>query len=95
VEENHKREWAGSCGFDEIGFGIRTGGRKDKMTGDTGGNVDQRFYGYCLRGVARNEVASTKNGENDSAKYRVNASVKCSSDFMKVIGTYERNSYER
>jgi hypothetical protein len=65
------------------------------MSGDTGRNVDQRFYGYCLRGVTGNEVASTKNGENDSTKYRVNASVKCSSGFMKVTDTYERNRCER
>ena len=64
------------------------------MTGDTGGNVDQRFYGYCLRGVTGNEVANTKNGENDSTKYRVNGSVKCSSGFMKVTDTYERKRCE-
>ena len=64
------------------------------MSGDTGWNVNQRFYGYCLRSVTRNEVANTKNGENDSAKYRVNASVKCPSGFMKLTDTCGEN-YER
>jgi len=65
------------------------------MSGDTGRNVNQRFYGYRLGRITGNEVASTKNGENDSTKYRVNASVKCSSGFMKVTDTYGRENYER
>src|SRR5215831_9556056 len=70
MEQDHKREWAGSSGSGEIGFGIWAGSRKDKTGGDTGGSVAERFYGYCLGGVTRNEVENTKNGDNESPKYR-------------------------
>ena len=57
------------------------------MAGDTGGNVNQRIYGYRVGGVARKEMENTNSWEYDSAKHRVLASMKCSSGFMKLLDT--------
>ena len=65
------------------------------MAGDTGGNVNQRIYGYRLGGSTRKEMENTQSGEYESAKHRVLASMKCSSGFMKLPDTYGRNNCER
>jgi|RhiMetdeSRZDD1v2_1073273.scaffolds.fasta_scaffold2588905_2 hypothetical protein len=65
------------------------------MAGDTGGNVNQRFYGYRLGGVARKEMENSESWEYESAKPRIRASMKYFSGFMKVTDTYGRNNCER
>ena len=35
------------------------------MAGDTRGNINQGFYGYCFGRVAGNQVKKTKNGEDE------------------------------
>ena len=55
VKQDHEREWSGTCGPDQIGFGIRAGSRKDKPGGGTGGNPAESFYGYPLGCVTGSE----------------------------------------
>ena len=62
------------------------------MAGDTGRNVNQRFYGYRLGRITRKEMKNTEGGKYESAKHRIHASMNCSSDFLKVTAIYEREN---
>ena len=45
------------------------------MAGNTGGSVNQGFYGYYFGGIAGNQVRKTKNGkENRQARASMIAS---------------------
>ena len=45
------------------------------MAGDTGGNVNQTFYGYRLSGVAGDEIEKAKKGEDESPQRQACASM--------------------
>ena len=48
------------------------------MAGDTGGNVNERFYGYRLSGVTGDDVEKTKKGEDESPQRQACASMSVS-----------------